>query len=136
MTKSLVTLALMERELNEDGAVAFAQPHHRQTPIPDYITPTPGVPDVGALTAATVGQMYEQAAQAFEAMGEQQKLVIGRCETVIAEAKSAMEEAKQAAEHLRDQGKQKFAEVESWGLLTQSVRESCAAFIKRVDNEV
>ena len=113
-------------ELREREPADFAQPHHREK-VPDYVTPTDGVSPIGVLSAAAVVRMYEEAAQAIEAMGEEQKRVVERCEQVMAEAHAAMEDAKGAAEALRRRGAAHFAMVESWALHTAEVRKTCEA---------
>ncbi len=138
---ALIDFNVLERELStiptppEPRPIDYAQRHYREL-LPDYVTHAEGVSDIGAMSASAVVQMYEQAAQAVEAMGEEQKRVVKRCEEVIAAAHAAAAEAKQVAEHYRDEGKRLFAEIESWSLLTEEVAKTCAAMQKKIVLEV
>lgn len=139
MRTAAIDLPKLEREIviepRHVQPVDFAQKHHREQ-LPAYIKATDGVDPIGQLSAAAVARMYEEAAQAVEAMGEEQQRVVERCEQVIAESHGAMEDAKAAAQALRQRGKEQFAMVENWALLTASVRKTCVEMKEKTLAEI
>jgi hypothetical protein len=123
MNQRVIDLPRLERAIVEPRVpqpVDFAQPHHREN-LPDYVTPTDGVPPIGVLSAAAVIRMHEEAAQAIEALIEEQK----RVNALV------IDELTAAAASLRQQGKAQFALVEGWALHTAEVRKTCEAMQKK-----
>lgn len=125
----------IEREIGDIVAkvepIDYAPPQYREK-LPDYVAHAPGVPQIGALSAAAVVRMYEEAAAAIAAMGEEQKRVVERCEDIIAGAQAAMEDCKLVAEQYREEAKKTFETIESQARLTAEVTQICADLRKKI----
>lgn len=138
--QQVIDLAKIERdiEIREPPQalrpIDYAPPKYRDA-LPDYVQHSPGVPRIGALSAAAVARMHEEAALAIEAMGEEQQRLVERCEEVIAGAHSAMAEAKAFAEHCRQEGRRAFAAIEGYAKLTSEVNRVCAELQERISTE-
>lgn len=102
-------------------------------PMPDYVTPRPEVPPVGALSAEAMVRDFEKTAKHIEAMS----IEIAGAGQICAEEFSAIaqkyrgldeyiQEVKkhvnETAESLRDEAKSVFVRIENTMLMTQEMR--------------
>jgi len=98
-------------------------------PPPRQITPPP-LPrvveeDIGQLSAAAVGEMYEAAAKSIEAMGTELISVVARTESMVAEFKITMDLLKQTADGYREQAKKVASMIDDANSMTLDVRKAC-----------
>jgi len=139
MAQSIVDFDQLEEDLDlrpiaETRPIDYAPPQYRER-LPDYVEHSPGVSTIGALSAAAVVRMYEDAAAAIAAMGEGQKRVVERAEQIIAEAHAAMADCKALAEEYRERAKGAFETIEQQALLTAEVTKTCAELRKKIAPE-
>jgi len=112
----------------------YAQPQYRDK-LPDYVQHTPGVSQIGALTAAASARMFEEAASAIQATAEEHNRVVEFAERIIADAQAAAKDLMLLAGEYRDKAKQSFETLESQALLTAEVSKTCAELRKKIAEE-
>jgi hypothetical protein len=134
--RTVVDFSQLARDLDSREPIDFAQPHHRKPELPGYVSHADGVGEIAALTAAAVVQQFEITAQSLIAMGEQQKLVVKRCEEVIARANASNEKIMALAEEARAEGKANFEEIEKYALLLDDVNKTCGELRQKIVGEV
>ncbi len=91
----------------EPQPIDYAPPQYREK-LPDYVQHSPGVPQIGALSAAAVVRMYEEAAAAIAALGEQEKALVEECERTIAHSNARLEDIMALANQYREEAKRSF----------------------------
>jgi hypothetical protein len=134
--RTVIDFDRMARDLDAREPIDFAPPHYRKPQLPEYVSHADGVGEVGALTAAAVVQQYEMTAQALLAMGEQQKLIVKRCEEVIARANAGNEMIMALADEARAEGKVAFEEIEKYAVLLDDVNKTCGEMRQKIVGEV
>jgi len=115
----------------ETNAIDYAQPQYRDK-LPDYVRHSEGVSQIGALTAAATARMFEEAAAAIHAMGEDHNRVVELAEKIIADAKAAALDCKLLAGEYRDKAKKSFETLEGHARLTAEVTKTCEDLRKKI----
>lgn len=110
----------------------YAQPQHRQMPMPDYVKHQAGVGQLGAISAEAVVHQWEATARSIEAMGEEIRKIVERCAEIARSAETAVKYVEDTAKAYRDEGAKIFSEVESHALLVQEVTETCEAITRKI----
>jgi len=115
----------------EPQPIDYAPPQYREK-LPDYVQHSPGVPQIGALSAAAVVRMYEEAAAAIAALGDQEKALVEECERTIAHSNARLEDIMALANQYREEAKRSFESIESQARLTAEVTKTCGELRKKI----
>jgi hypothetical protein len=129
----------IEDELRD--AVLQKQPHIQAVdyaqrtptpPVPDYVSHTEGVTEIGKLSAEAIVREYEETAKEIEAVGEVVKEMVQRCEQLATSASNMLKDIKTTAARYRKEGTRMFNEIESCSTTTEEVRRLCEGFRDKV----
>jgi hypothetical protein len=121
-------------------------PKPKLEPLPEYLTPRPDVPAVGALSAEAIGRDFELTARNIEAMAADLVKVTnacaaelveltGRYKAMATELSEVVEHIKETAAAYRDEAKSVFVRIEDTTLRMQEVRDLSTAMRDRLSGK-
>lgn len=104
-------------------------------PLPEYVTPKEGVPQVGALSAEAMVRDFEDTAKHIEIMAAELAAEARKCAEELsslankfkemdAEVRSVIDHIKDTAASFRDEAKTVFVRIENTALMTRDVRDA------------
>lgn len=128
-------VAALENELT--GLARYAPPKVRAAetePLPDYVEPREGVPEIGAISAEAIVREFEKTAKGIEAMSADLNTAAQQCahelieltekyKTMSEDIERVVASIKETAASYREEAKTVFLRIEDTSLRMQEVRE-------------
>jgi hypothetical protein len=109
-----------------------AAPRPARPQLPDYVSHSDDVSEIGKLSAEAIAREYEVTAKEIEAMGEVVRDMVQRCEQLTTSASSMLKDITATATRYRQEGKRIFDEIESCSGAADEVRKLCEAFRDKI----